>query len=58
MIVEAKYIVALVGIVCITAINCTGLVMGLDGQLTMAALTVIGGIIGAIFGVTITHKKE
>ena len=53
---EPKYLVALAGILCITIINCVGLTQGLDGQLTMACLTIIGGIIGAIFGVTITHK--
>lgn len=55
---EPKYIVAIAGILAIAGINITGLVMGLNGQLTAGCLTLIGGIIGAIFGVTIGYKTN
>lgn len=52
-----KFVVALTGVVCITALAITSIAMGIDGVLAGTAMTTIGAIIGGIFGY-LTGKKE
>lgn len=55
---ESKYMVALVGIVCLTAMELMAIYKGMNGQLLLAVGGIIGSIIGAVFGVTIKLKEK
>ena len=49
---EDKAIVAIVGIGAITAVGCVCVAKGMDGALVGTVCTLIGTIIGYVFGVT------
>ena len=45
-----KFIVALIGVICITSITIACIVTGIDGVIVGSAIGAIGTIIGGIFG--------
>jgi len=55
---EDKHIVAVVGIGAVTAIGCTCIAMGQDGVLVGTLCTLIGTIIGFVFGKGTTKNGE
>ena len=48
-ITDPKYIVALVGVICVTAVLCMALYKGIDGTLLSGGLAILGGIVGYCF---------
>ena len=45
-----RFIIALTGVICITAITVSCIVTGIDGVVVGSAIGAIGAIIGGIFG--------
>lgn len=52
---EDRYLVAIVGLVCLTVIVCTAISHGINGVLISSTAGIIGTIVGYCFGVV---KKE
>lgn len=53
-----KTIIALVGLICLTALACMALYMGINGVLLASITTIIGTIAGYAFGVRPAKKDE
>ena len=53
-----KYILGIVGIVCTTAVICSGVAMGHNGTLISSGLTAIGAIVGGIIGYSAAKKTS
>lgn len=47
---EDKHIVAVTGLLCVTAIGCVCVAMGMDGALVGTLCTLVGTITGYVFG--------
>jgi len=47
-----KYIVALVGIICLTALGITALAKGIDGALFSTVIGTIGTVLGYLWGIS------
>ena len=46
----SRNFVVMVGIICITAIEVTALLTGLDGQLFLSSIAGISGLVGYMYG--------
>lgn len=56
---DDKILVALVGLLCLTVLECIAMYMKLDGQLFLSVISGIVGIVSGVVGYTIgSHQKS
>lgn len=55
---EVKYIIAIISIISLAAMDIVALSIGIDGTLMISMASIISGIVGGLFGFEIGLKKS
>jgi len=54
---DSKFLVGSIAIICISIMDIVALIMGVDGTFMITCTTIIGAIVGGLFGFSLGLKR-